>query len=419
MNLTNITILHYSAPPIVGGVESVMQAHARLFLDAGYQTTIVAGAGEKDALPPGTKFVRIPEMDSQNPQITALNRDLELGRVPENFNKLTADLTNALQSILSSSDLLIVHNVFTKHFNLALSAALFRLLDQRKIQRCVAWCHDFTWTSSHSRSKVYPGYPWDLLRTYRSDVTYVTISQARRIELANLFGRPLEQIRVIYNGTNPQELLGLSSIGTELIDRLELWDSDLNLLMPIRVTQAKNIELAIQVAASLKQQGINPKIIITGPPDPHDEQNMRYFEDLLTLRKKLDVENEVRFVFESGANKEEPFIVDMSIVGELFRVNDALFMPSHREGFGMPIIEAGMVGIPVFCSDQVPAAKEIGVDDVILFDPESGAEKITSLILDWVKQNPVYHLRRRVRQRLLWKNIFRHEIQKLLDENPF
>ncbi len=395
-----------------------MQAHVHLFLESGYKTTVVSGNGDKDALPVGAEFIRIPEMDSGNPHVASLTRDLEKGRVPENFSNLTTDLANALRPILSSNDLLIIHNVFTKHFNLALTAALFQLLDQNTIRRCIAWCHDFTWTSPHSRSKVFPGYPWDLLRTHRADVTYVSISHARQIELANLFGCPPEQIRVIYNGVNPQELLGLSKTGIDLMDRLGLWDSDLNLLMPVRVTQAKNIELAINVATILKHQGIHPKIVITGPPDPHDEQNMEYFRSLQALRKKSGVEEEVRFVFESGSDTDEPLTVDMSVVGELFRMSDALFMPSHREGFGMPVLEAGLVGIPVFCSDHVPAAKEIGGENVILFDPDAGPEKIAELILDWTKNSSVHHLRQRVRQRLMWKSIFQNEIVKLLNENP-
>ena len=55
--------LHYTAPPIVGGVEAVIQAHSQVFLEAGYPVTVVAGWGENAALPPGAVFLRIPTMD--------------------------------------------------------------------------------------------------------------------------------------------------------------------------------------------------------------------------------------------------------------------------------------------------------------------------------------------------------------------
>jgi glycosyltransferase involved in cell wall biosynthesis len=413
--LPRVAILHYSASPVIGGVESVMLAHVRLFTEAGYLTTVVSGRGKKEAFPSGTEFIRIRELDSQHPRILELSHELEQGHVPPYLDKMAARLAKALTSALHSIDHVIVHNVFTKHFNLPFTVALFRLLDQGLIRHCVAWCHDITWTSPNSRSKVYAGYPWDLLRTYRSELTYVTVSKERQLELANLFGCAPEQIQVIYNGVDPKELLGLSDFGLALIDRLDLWESDLNLIMPVRVTQAKNIELALRMVAALKQSGIRARLVITGPPDPHDRMSMEYFQSLLALRTQLGIREEVRFVYESGPVAAKPFTVEMPVVSELLRVSDALFMPSHREGFGMPVLEAGLAGLPVFCADTVPAAKEIGGQDVRMFPHNAEPAHVAELILKQVRENSVLRLRRRVRQRLTWRSIFRQQIMPLLD----
>src|SRR5512134_3090661 len=175
-----VAILHYSAPPVVGGVESVIFAHAQLFVESEYPTVVLAGRGEKDALPPEVEFIRIPEMDSQHSSIVEMHHELDQGIVPVNFEQMVVQLSEKLAPVSASVDVLIVHNVFTKHFNLLLTAALFRLLDRGVIHHCIAWCHDITWTSPNSRSKVYAGYPWDLLRTYRSELTYVTVSKERQ-----------------------------------------------------------------------------------------------------------------------------------------------------------------------------------------------------------------------------------------------
>ncbi len=249
-----IGILHYSAPPVIGGVESVILAHASLFIESKYPTIILAGRGGKDSFPHEADFIQIPELDSQHPTILEMSYELDQGWIPPDFLTMVAQIAEKLAPQLASIDLLIVHNVFTKHFNLPLTTALFRLLDQGVIQHCVAWCHDMTWTSPNSRSKVFPGYPWDLLNTYRADVTYVTISRDRQQQLAGLFGCSPERIRVIYNGVDPKKLLALSDAGIALISRLGLWDSDINLLMPVRVTQAKNIELALGVVAAFKRE---------------------------------------------------------------------------------------------------------------------------------------------------------------------
>lgn len=411
-----IAFLHYSAPPVVGGVESVMLAHLRLLIDAGYSTSVITGRGGKAALPFETDLVQVPELDSGHPEIVEISQQLEKGSGSSTFEKMVKRLVNRLEPLLESVDLLIVHNVFTKHFNLPLTAALFRLLDQGIIQHCLAWCHDATWASPTSRSKVFPGYPWDILRTYRSDLTYVTVSQERQRELSGMFACAPEEIRVIYNGVDAAELLALSLNGVRLIEHLDLWQSDLNLIMPVRVTRAKNIELGLEVTASLKKKGVQPRLVVTGPPDPHDPASMEYFDSLLQLRKKLDIVNEARFVYESNPVLNEPLIVDMKTVSELFRVSDALFLPSHREGFGMSVLEAGLLGMPVFTADVIPSALEIGKNDVNLFSPDSEAEQVADLILRCMEESPAHRLRRRVRQTLTWKNIFEQQIALLLAE---
>ncbi len=154
---------------------------------------------------------------------------------------------------------------------------------------------------------------------------------------------------------------------------------------------------------------------MTGPPDPHDKLNMEYFQSLRALRENLDVGQEMNFVYELGPNATEPLIIDMSLVSELLRVSDALFMPSYREGFGMPVLEAGLAGIQVFCANTVPAAREIGGQGVISFSPESNPDQVASLILKWAKHRSVLRLRQHVRRNLTWQDIFQRDIVPLMD----
>jgi glycosyltransferase involved in cell wall biosynthesis len=408
-----IAILHYSVAPVVGGVEAVIQAHATLFCAAGFQVTLIAGAGDKQSVPEGVEFLQIPEMDSRHAQIMQVSHALEVGEVPENFEAITLGLQKSLQPALQPMDYVIVHNVFTKHFNLPLTAALVRLLDQGGVKNCISWGHDFTWTSPHSRPMVHPGYPWDLLRSYREDVIYVTVSQQRQLELTDLFGCPPERIHVIYNGVDPVEVYNLSEEGQALVRQLDLQETELILLMPVRVTQAKNIELALHVLAQLKAEGLHPKLVITGPPDPHDTQNMAYFHSLLDLRQRLGLVNEARFVYELGPHPDEGYTIGLPVVMELYRLCDVLFMPSHREGFGMPILEAGLTGLPIF-STQIPATEEIGGQEVMRFSSDDPAGKVAELLINWAHTSMTQRLKQRIRQKYTWQSIFTHDILPLL-----
>ena len=129
MSLPSIAILHYSASPVIGGVEAVIDAHVRLLVAAGYPVTVVAGRGAADALPAGCHFVEIAAMDTQHPAILAASAQLDAGTVPAEFAALTAQLRTALEPILAEFDIVMAHNVLFKHFNLPLTAALIELLD--------------------------------------------------------------------------------------------------------------------------------------------------------------------------------------------------------------------------------------------------------------------------------------------------
>jgi mannosylglucosylglycerate synthase len=406
-------MLHYTAPPTIGGVESVIQAHAGAFLRAGYPVAVVAGQGEGEALPPGARLIRIPEIDSRHPRVVEMSGQLKKGRVPDDFEAFSQGLARILKDSLGAFDNLIAHNVLSKDFNLPLTAALFDLLQAGDLPHLIAWGHDFSWSSTSSRVRMHDGYPWDLLRTYHPEVTYVVVSERRRQELAGLLGCPQDRIRVVYNGVDARSLLSLSEQGWDLAERLELLAADLVLLMPVRVTAAKNVELALRVVAALKAHLPCVRLVLTGPPDPHDPGSRAYFRSLQEMRRKLGVEAEMRFVFEMGGDAGQGLIVGTEVVADLYRASDLMFMPSLREGFGMPVLEAAMAGLPVVCT-AVPAAVEIGREEAIFFDPADDPAGIAARILAWAESSPVHRLRRRVRQTLTWETIFKRQIQPLL-----
>jgi mannosylglucosylglycerate synthase len=413
MKKPRTAILHYSVSPVVGGVESVIAAHVRLMEAGGYPSAVITGRGEARAFPPSVEFISIPEVDSQHPDILELSQALEAGHIPDGFERMANHLADKLRPVISEYDNLIIHNVFTKHFNIPLTAALYQLLDEGHIRKAIAWCHDFTWTSQNSRTKVHSGYPWDMLRTQRVDVTYVVVSENRRRELVELFDCEADEIRVIYNGVDPGVVLGLSEEGYALIKRLNFMENDLNLLMPVRVTRAKNIEYALHFVKALKASGRTVKMVLTGPPDPHDSESMAYYNSLRALRRQLDVEEQMRFVFESGPEPDVPFYIDMHIVGELLRASDLVFIPSHYEGFAMPVLEAALAGTPVVCT-QLPSAVEIGRQDIMIFDSKQDPATLGEEMMKKLEADATYRLRRKVRKQYTWKAIFYKHIEPLL-----
>jgi len=159
-----------------------------------------------------------------------------------------------------------------------------RLLDQGVIRECVAWCHDITWTSPNSRSKVYPGYPWDLLSTYRSDITYVTISRNRQQELANLFGCSPEQIRIIYNGVD-LERFGPQHRNQVLRAGLGLPDDALLCIFAGRLVGWKGVAFSLSALASERLHGLQLFFVVIGSGP--EEKKLKALADSLGLADRV------------------------------------------------------------------------------------------------------------------------------------
>ena len=414
MKKSEIGILHYSAAPVVGGVEAVIESHARLFRRFGYPVTIIAGRGAQEAQPEGARLILLPELDTQHPETLEIGARLNDGQVPLNFDSVRARIRAALQPVLAKLDVLIVHNVFTKHFNIPLTAALFDLLEDGTIRRCISWVHDITWVSPNSRRFVYEGQPWDLLRKHHPRIIQVAISDQRREMLAELMNLPPEAVAVVQNGIDPSLWYGWTDATARLVERFDLLNAAPLLLMPVRVTQAKNVEFAAEVLAELRAMGCQPKLVVTGPPDPHSDGGLAYYQGLLDLRANLGLEGALHFAYEAGG-PENPQMLSQAEVASLMRMSDIVFMPSHREGFGIPVLEAGLMGIPVTASTAVPAAVETGSCCLTLFEPGESARIVAARMLETLESSPVYSYRRQVRQEFTWEQIFRGKIEPLVE----
>lgn len=406
-----IAILHYASPPTVGGVESTIAYHARGLVAQGYAVRVVSGAGE-------TFDSRIethinPLFGSKHPEILKVKSELDSGVVSPAFEALVERLVIDLRAALADCDVCIVHNVHSLNKNLPLTAALARL---KGTCRFLAWCHDLAWTNPQYQPELYEGYPWDLLRQAWPETRYVTVSEARRGELADLLGISTKQIAAVVPGVDPATFFHWTPITVQLVDKLNLLDADGLLLIPARLTRRKNIGLGLKILAAVRQaSGKDFRLIVTGPPGPHNPANPGYLQELLNLRTALGLEKYAHFLYAYGEG-EQPLIPDDGTMANLYQLADALLFPTMQEGFGIPMVEAGLVGLPIFCAD-IPPLRNTGQEDVTYFDPVQGSpEQIAAQIWEKLQGYPPYRLKVRVRHDYRWDAIIRQQIIPLIEE---
>jgi glycosyltransferase involved in cell wall biosynthesis len=402
----NIALLHYSVPPIVGGVESVIAHHARLIVQDGHAVRLIAARGEtmNDQIP----LTKIPIAGSRHERVIQMKEILDRGRVTAEFELLRDELVDELQNALSGVDVLIAHNVCSLNKNLALTAALHQLHRSKILPRLILWHHDLAWTSARYLPELHEGYPWDLLRTDWGDVTHVVVSELRREELAGLMKLEPASIPIVPNGVDIELFYKLGPLTHSLLKKTNLLDAAPILLLPVRVTPRKNIELALHTVAGLKKQFPQAALVVTGPLGPHNGNNIKYFEMLTSLRKQVGLEGSVHFL----AELHDGYLPD-EVIADFYRVADALFFPSREEGFGIPLIEAAFSHLPAFCAD-IPPLRKLGLDDAVFFSPDEDPALVAGMIAGYFQTSLSARLAMRARASYRWEAIYRRQIAPML-----
>ncbi len=409
-----IAMLHYAGPPYVGGVELTIAAHARFLVERGHPVRILAANGGD--LGTGIETLILPELGSRGEEVEAVNRELARGLTSSRFDVLVDRIAQLLTVALADALVLIVHNVLTLHKNLALTAALARLHASDALPRVVAWCHDFAWTDPLYASELHEGHPWDLLRTPWLGVRYVAVSADRQRNLSALLGTAADDIAVVPPGVELASFLKLERGTVELLDRLALLAADPLLLLPARVTRRKNIELAVEITAALRDHGMSARLVVTGPPGPHNPTNAAYLAALREMSRALDVEDAVVFLHDHLVDgRGAPVPVGDEMMADLFRLADALLLPSRAEGFGIPLLEAGLSGLPIFRSD-IPVLREVAPEVEVTFSLDEAPASIAGRIAALLRADPRYSLRRRVRLHCTWSAVCERELVPLLDQ---
>ncbi len=402
-----IVLMHYAAPPIVGGVEAVLAKQAELLTRAGHQMRVIAGRGETwDA---GIPVEIIPHIDSRHPHVLRAKASLDKGKLPSDFQNLVDQIQAELEHALFGVDVVIAHNVASLHKNLALTAALFNLSELPDSPRLILWHHDLAWNMPNYQDELHAGWPWELLSTPWPNVRQVTISESRRQELSELFNIPLWEIAVVPAGLDMPDFLNLSTRTLALLDSLKISLAAPILLTPVRITRRKNIELAINTLAALRQEMPQAVLVVTGPPGAHNPSNQKYVRELKKLRLRLGLQGAAHLLGEFM-----PEGLPEVCVSDIYRLADVLLLPSREEGFGIPILEAALSRMPVFCSDLAPL-RALAMEWAVYFSPEDSPQHVARLIFQRLRTDPAYQLRVRVRQQYTWDAIYNNQIKPLLE----
>ena len=372
-----IALIHYTAPPILGGVERVVGEQIRLLRSKGHHVSLACfeGGGFDTA-------------DALIPLSRGSNR---------------AEFAAYLSAALGSVDCVLLHNVGTMPFAPELTHALQSLARRHTQTRWICWVHDLAFGNPD-----YPGTHQSADHPYANGCTeweYIAISPLRAREVQQRLHIPCQ---VIPNGFDPAATLQLSAPVASLAENLGLWDADAVLLNPARLLPRKSLEAGIRMVHEIRSKGFDLRYLITGAADPHNPIHAEHALHLRDLVEALDLADSVHFL-----NDLLP-VGPQELCG-LYQIADAAFLSGAREGFGLPVLEAGAFGKPVFCPDAEPMNDLPGV---LAYPCEISISDLAEWLLRHLKGRETILARRQILRTYRWPSIYRSHIAPLLARPP-
>lgn len=117
----------------------------------------------------------------------------------------------------------------------------------------------------------------------------------------------------------------------------------------------KNIPMLVEAYTKAKEKLDGAKVVICG-----NRKGRNFDTRIDEAVKKNQAENDIVF----------PGFIDEEDKQTIFCSARAFAFPSLYEGFGLPLIEAMIQGVPVIAAD-IPSLKEVGGDAALYFNPNS------------------------------------------------
>ena len=411
-----IAVMHFSGPPTISGVDVIIRDHARLFRLYNYKVDIVVGSGRQFRKDIPVHVFR--QMSASNPHVLKVRQELEKGVVSRRFYQLEKSLYTKIKRYLLSNDIrvVIVHNIMTRHYNLALTSVIVKLMRDLPQVKFIAWIHDtafFDDPNFHLDKKLTVHFPWNLLVTSHKEMTYVCVSEFLKQNLTRALRPVPPEIFMVPNGLDIPKFLGLSPVMRQFYDYIDGLNSDLIGIIPVRAVARKKIEYGIEIARCMVEKGINFKLILTANLDKKRAENFAYFEKLRSMVRDLHLEKHVFFLeqfFRENLTEKPDARIPMP---EAYLMSDFLLLTSSIEGFGLPLLEAGLIRCPIFASD-IPPFREIGTTNINYFSREEKPEEVADFILSEMKQLPQAYFYRKVLNHYSLRMIVKKQIVPLL-----
>lgn len=262
---------------------------------------------------------------------------------PTNYQEDVDRVVKALKEHAMDIEVMIAHDIIFIDsylpYNLALREANLSC-------RYLHWVH-----SAPSPRPVLEGNPHASRYILPPNSKLVYLNNDKALDLAEMYGTWLSNVRVIPNSRDPRSFWNLDSFVSELIDRYDLLNADIITVYPLSATRmigGKQIDVVIGIHEQLRKLGYKTKLVVCDAHANGDGERKaamsRHSNDVVFT----SLEN--GFEYENG--------VPSRIVSDLFRLSNVFIFPTVSENSSLCLAEAMMSGNLLILNKDVPTLAE-------------------------------------------------------------
>lgn len=389
-----ICLLGYRSHPYVGGQGIYIKYLSKALVDAGHQVDVISGPPYPEP-DPRVNLIKLPSLDlfSVGNHATAL-RPRHLKSFSDTF-EWWAMLTGGFAEPYTFSRRVAKylkthgHHYDIVHDNQCLGWGLLNI--QKRGLPVVATVHHPITRDRQLALDAAPNWRHRILvRRWHSflrmqkkvvqDLKHiVTVSEVSRVDIADAFDRPVENIELVHNGIDTEVFKPLSRVNKIPYQIITTASAD----QPL-----KGLRFLLEAMALLRDQLPDISLRVIG--------KLKDGGPTAKLLKKLNLEQQVSFV--SGISSEQLAA----------HYNEAVIAvsPSLYEGFGLPAGEAMSCGTPIVSSDGGALPEVVGDAGIVVKKGNSQAlaEAIGNLLQNPEEQQRLSQAgRRRVEEMFSWK----------------
>ncbi len=416
----HIGIVHYTLPPAISGVEMVVRDHARILSNLGFKLYLLGATGKKFRKEIDVRLAK--SFDPKNEQVLTTQEDLNKGIVPEHFQLLVRKYEKIIFLWIKKNKIetVIVHNILSRHYNLALTSAIVNLAQQTHHHlKWITWIHDASYIDTFYTKipqDLKNTFPWNLIAHPQKHITYVAVSKTRKQELLKMYGK-WTPINVIPNGLDINKMLPLPRQSRLLFSEMLERSPDYIAAIPVRIAQRKNIEYAISFAKVARDEfHKNFLFVVTGAAHLQNSNTTSYLSFLKNEIAKHQLQKQFIFLYEYKLHtkeKMEKFDINKLNIRDLYLLCDFLFLPSKGEGFGLPLIEAGFIRLPIFASN-LPVFKEVGNGYINFIDLNGEVSTNVKMIINYLEKHRSTLFHKQILKQYSLEAIVKNQVAPLL-----